>query len=81
MMRSWFPNIMQQTTIRAYTKLEFAYGLASLIAEAVNDATPHTLEMLGELQSYLEVTRSAVLLAEEHAVENASGIWFPDGRP
>lgn len=81
MMRSWFPNIMQQTTVRAYTKLEFAYGLASLIAEAVNDTTPNTLEMLGELQSYLEVTRSAVLLAEEHAVENESGIWFPDGRP
>ena len=25
---SWWPNIMQQTTIRALTKLEFAYGLA-----------------------------------------------------
>ena len=81
MMRSWFPNIMQQTTIRAYTKLEFAYGLASLLAEAVNDTTPHTLEMLGEVQSYAEVARSAVLLAEEHAIENESGIWFPDGRP
>lgn len=81
MMRSWYPNIMQQTTIRALTKLEFAYGLASLLAEAVNDTSPHTLEMLGELQGYVEVTRSAVLLAEEHSQDNGSGVWFPDGRP
>jgi aromatic ring hydroxylase len=81
MFRAWYPNIMQQTTIRAYTKLEFAYGLASLIAEAVNDTSAHTLEMLGELQGYVEVTRSAVLLAEEHSKPNESGIWFPDGRP
>ena len=29
MMTGWYPNIMQQTMIRAQTKLEFAYGLAS----------------------------------------------------
>jgi 4-hydroxyphenylacetate 3-monooxygenase len=77
---AWYPNVMQQTTIRALTKLEFAYGLASRLAEAVNDGTPHTLEMLGELQGYVEVTRSAVLLAVEHAAPNESGTWFPDGR-
>jgi 4-hydroxyphenylacetate 3-monooxygenase len=80
MRTAWYPNVMQQTTIRALTKLEFAYGLASRLAEAVNDMTPHTLEMLGELQSYVEVTRSAVLLAVEHAAPNESGVWFPDGR-
>lgn len=36
--------------------------------------------MPGELQSYVEVTRSAVLLAVEHAAPNESGVWFPDGR-
>ena len=30
---------MQQTTIRALTKLEFAYGLACRMAEAVNDTS------------------------------------------
>src|SRR5499427_9154224 len=54
-------NLTTQTTIRALTKLEFAYGLATRIAEAVNDDSPATLEMLGELLSYTEVTRSAVL--------------------
>ncbi len=78
---AWWANIMQQTTIRALTKLEFAYGLATRLAEAVNDASPGTLEMLGELLGYVEVTRSAVLLAEEHASDRGEGVWFPDGRP
>src|SRR3546814_7228759 len=39
MFRAWYPNVMQQTTTRALTKLEFAYGLASLLAEAVNDTS------------------------------------------
>jgi aromatic ring hydroxylase len=67
--------------LRALTKLEFAYGLATRMAEAVNDVSPHTLEMLGELSGYVEVTRSAVLLAEEHAYDRGEGVWFPDGRP
>jgi 4-hydroxyphenylacetate 3-monooxygenase len=78
---AWWPNIMQQTTLRALTKLEFAYGLASRMAEAVNDTTPGTLEMLGEILGYMEVTRSSVLLAEEHAYDRGEGVWFPDARP
>ena len=78
---AWWANIMQQTTIRALTKLEFAYGLAPRMAEAVNDTSPGTEEMLGELLGYVEVTRSAVLLAEEHAYDRGEGVWFPDARP
>jgi 4-hydroxyphenylacetate 3-monooxygenase oxygenase component len=78
---AWWPNIMQQTTIRALTKLEFAYGLACRMAEAVNDNSVPTLEMLGELSSMVEVTRSAVLLSEEHAYDRGDGAVFPDSRP
>ena len=78
---AWWANIMQQTTIRALTKLEFAYGLALRMAEAVNDNSPGTMEMLGELSSYVEVTRSSVLLSEEHAYDRGDGVIFPDGRP
>ena len=78
---AWWPNIMQQTTVRALTKLQFAYGLATRMAAAVNDAQPGTVEMLGELASYVEVTRSALLLAEEHAYDRGEGAVFPDGRP
>ena len=74
-------NLTTQTTIRALTKLEFAYGLATRIAEAVNDDSPATLEMLGELLSYVEVTRSAVMLAAEHGRPVRDGVWFPDPRP
>jgi len=42
-------NLTNQTSIRALTKLEFAYGLASRMAEAIGDASPTTQEMLGEL--------------------------------
>jgi 4-hydroxyphenylacetate 3-monooxygenase len=78
---AWWANIMQQTTIRALTKLEFAYGLACRMAEAVNDVTPPTLEMLGELSSYVEVTRNSILISEEHAYDRGDGVVFPDGRP
>ncbi len=78
---AWWANIMQQTTIRALTKLEFAYGLALRMAEAVNDNSPSTVEMLGELSSYAEVTRSSILLSEEHAYDRGDGVIFPDGRP
>jgi aromatic ring hydroxylase len=37
--------------------------------------------MLGELSSYVEVTRSAVLLSAEHGYHVGDGVWFPDGRP
>jgi 4-hydroxyphenylacetate 3-monooxygenase len=36
MKTTWWPNIMQQTMIRAQTKLEFAWGLATRMAEAIN---------------------------------------------
>jgi 4-hydroxyphenylacetate 3-monooxygenase len=78
---SWWANIMQQTTIRAVTKLEFAYGLATRLAEAVNDTSQMTIDMLGEIYTYLETARSAVLLAEEHAFDRGDGVVFPDGRP
>ncbi len=74
-------NLTNQTTIRALTKLEFSYGLATRMAEAIGDASPATQEMLGELLDYVEVTRSAVLLSAEHGRHVGDGAWFPDGRP
>jgi 4-hydroxyphenylacetate 3-monooxygenase len=73
-------SLTNQTTIRALTKLEFAYGLATRMAEAIGDHSPATLEMLGELLSYVNVTRSAVLLSAEHGRDTGAGVWFPDVR-
>ena len=59
MTTGWYPNIMQQTMIRAQTKLEFAYGLAMRMAEIINDVSPATKQMLGEISVYAELTRAA----------------------
>ena len=78
---AWWPNIMQQTTIRATTKLDFAYGLACQLAEAVGDATPATMDMLGEIACYAELARSSVDLAVETAFDYGDGYVWPAGRP
>ncbi|MHB8382128.1 MAG: 4-hydroxyphenylacetate 3-hydroxylase N-terminal domain-containing protein [Candidatus Binataceae bacterium] len=81
MLTGWYPNVMQQTMIRAQTKLEFAYGLASRMAETINDASPATAQMLGEIWTYAEFTRSAIAAAEAGAFDYGMGVWFPAGPP
>jgi len=81
MTTGWYPNVMQQTMIRAQTKLEFAYGLATRMAEMVNDVSPATRQMLGELWTYAEFARASVHSAEVGAFEYGNGVWFPNGGP
>ena len=81
MTTGWYPNIMQQTMIRAQTKLEFAYGLGVKMAEAINDTSPATAQMLGEIWTYAEFARAAVHSAEVEAFEYGNGVWFPKGGP
>jgi 4-hydroxyphenylacetate 3-monooxygenase len=73
-------NMTTQTTVRALTKLEFAYGLATRMAEMIGDYSPATLEMLGELFSYVEVTRSAIFASTEEGYDIGTGVYFPGGR-
>ena len=73
-------NLTTQTTIRALIKLEFAYGLATRMAEMIGDYTPTTVEMLGELLSYVEVTRSAILASTEQGYDIGTGVFFPGPR-
>jgi 4-hydroxyphenylacetate 3-monooxygenase len=73
-------NMSTQTTIRALNKLEFAYGLCARMAEAIGDYSPNTNEMLGELLSYVEVTRSAVECSIAEGYDIGDGTWFPGGR-
>jgi 4-hydroxyphenylacetate 3-monooxygenase oxygenase component len=79
---SWAPNIMQQTMIRAQTKLEFAWGLVSHMAEALNVANqPQTQSMLGEIAMYAEFARAAIHSAENAAHDYGNGLWCCDDRP
>ena len=77
----WYPNVMQQTMIRAQTKLEFAYGLATRMCETINDSSPAAKQMLGEIWTYAELTRAALHSAETAAFEYGNGVWFPNGGP
>ncbi|HKC50111.1 MAG TPA: 4-hydroxyphenylacetate 3-hydroxylase N-terminal domain-containing protein [Myxococcota bacterium] len=77
----WYPNVMQQTMIRAQTKLEFAYGLGCRMAELIGDKSPATSELLGEIFGYAELTRAALRTAEAEAFEWGNGVWFPNGGP
>jgi len=78
---SWRANAMHQTMVRAWTKLEFAWGVASRMAAAINAADPATMQMLGEIWTYAELARSAVFAAEQGAREYGNGCWFLDERP
>ena len=78
---SWRANAMHQTMVRAWTKLEFAWGTASRMAEAINASDPVTNQMLGEIWSYAELTRAAVFAGEQGAHEYGNGAWFLDERP
>jgi len=72
-------SMTTQSTIRALTKLEFAYGLATRMAELIGDYSPATTEMLGELAAYVRLTANAVELSLEQASERSDGVWFPNG--
>jgi aromatic ring hydroxylase len=75
MTTSWPPNIQQQTMIRASVKLDFAWGVALRMAAAINAVDPETNRLIGEIWSYAELARSAVIAAEVEAREWPSGMW------
>jgi len=71
-------NTIQQTTIRAMVKLEFAYDLCTQIAKITNsDKKPDVAAMLGEIHTYWSITRSVLSSAEHNAHEWGGGAWFP----
>lgn len=81
MKTTWWPNIMQQTMIRAQTKLEFAWGLASRMAEAIGNDLPPTQQMLGEIAMFASLARACVYAAEQGAREYGNGMWACDLGP
>ncbi len=78
----WRAHITHQAMTRAWTKLEFAFGLAHTLAEMTGvNAFDHVQEKIGELWSMTEMTRAGVIAAEagSHRAE-ASDDWVPDQR-
>ena len=69
---------------RAWTKLELTFGLAHAITELTGVNTfDHVQEKLGEIWSYVEMTRSGVIASEAGSYgAGPDGLaWTPDERP
>lgn len=77
----WTANVLQQTSIRAAVKLRFCWELATRMAEVLDDRSPTTTQLLGELWCYGELTRAAVAAAEAGARDWGDGAWYCDDRP
>ena len=71
---------MQQTSLRTLTKLEFAHGLLVRMCEVINDSSDQACELLGEIQTYIEMTRSAIFAAEENMITWEKGNVTPEAR-
>jgi 4-hydroxyphenylacetate 3-monooxygenase len=71
-----------QTSIRLMAKLQFVAGLAKRATEVVKtDQFPQVRDALGEISTYIELTRAAILASEAGATTNQVGTLFPDVRP
>ncbi len=81
MTKGWVANIMQQTTIRAMVKLQFAYELVARMAAAIGANDPTTNQYLGEIWTYYELTRAALRAAEADAHYFGDGVFLCDDRP
>jgi len=82
MRNGWSANVLQQTTTRAAVKLEFAYDLCVQIARVTNASTrPEVAMMLGEIWTYAQLTRAALLAGETNARDWGNGAFFLDDRP
>ncbi|MBN8648880.1 MAG: hypothetical protein J0L55_13075 [Caulobacterales bacterium] len=78
----WMSNILQQTTIRAAVKLEFAYDLCLRMAKILNsERRPEVQAMLGELRTYANLTRGCIKAAEDGAHEQGNGAFLLNQAP
>ena len=80
---NWRAHIVNQAMIRAWTKLELTFGVAHLIADATGvNSFDHVQEKLGEIWSYVEMTRAGVIASEAGSFQaEPSTDWTPDERP
>ncbi len=79
---NWRAHIIHQAMTRASTKLDFAFGLAHMIAQTTGVSSfGHVQEKLGEIWQYAEMTRSGLVSAVEGAEPDSGQIMTPDERP
>jgi len=71
-----------QTAIRLLSKLEFTAALARYGAKMLKvDQFLHVQDMIGEITTYAELVRAAILAAEAGARRDPQGYLIPDKKP
>ena len=76
----FYGSVLQQTSVRAGVKLEFAYDMCVAMARIMNNGSrPDIAQMLGEIWSYMTLTKMATRDAETRAFDWGSGCFFPHG--
>lgn len=71
-----------QTSVRLLSKLQFVAGLAKRATELVKtDQFPQVRDMMGEITSYIELTRAALHASEATAQETPTGALAPNVTP
>lgn len=71
-----------QTSIRLLVKLQFLAGLLMKGTEMVQtNQFPHVQDMIGEVTTYIELVRAAIIASEATAEPNADGIYMPNVVP
>lgn len=71
-----------QTSQRVLTKLQFIAGLTKRATELVKtDQFPQVRESMGEITTYVELVKAALVAADTNAQPNDDGVLFPDVSP
>ncbi|MEH7255133.1 4-hydroxyphenylacetate 3-hydroxylase N-terminal domain-containing protein [Neobacillus niacini] len=71
-----------QSSIRLQTKLQFLAGILMRATEMVGtNQFPHVQDMMGEVTTYIELIKAAVLASETTAEPNEKGIYLPNVSP
>lgn len=74
----FYGNVLQQTSVRAGVKLEFAYDLCHEMAKMTNSQNYQpNQQMLGEIWSYMVLTKATLDSCEKRAYDWGAGAFFP----
>jgi 4-hydroxyphenylacetate 3-monooxygenase len=71
-----------QTGVRLLSKLQFVAGVAKRATAMVRtDQYPQVRDMMGEMTTYIELTKAALRASEANAARREDGILMPDVAP
>ena len=71
-----------QTSVRLLSKMQFAAGVLMKAAELIKiNQFPHIQDQIGEITTYIELCRAAIIAAEETAQPNDQGFYIPGSKP